>query len=177
MTIESLPGLLKRVEIAKKEAHDVLSTHEVSRSRIIFLEGLLREISSLPVDVESYFKESIKCLEVGCIRAGMVLSWSGFFEILAERLYSDKESELRSKRTRWTFKDLSELKEQYPESQILDVCKEVGLVKKSQLKVLQGHLATRNQCAHPTVYSPSLNAGIGYVDELIAFTKFYIQPS
>ena len=176
MRIDLLPELFKRVERAEKEAHNVLSAHEASRSRIIFLEGLLRDISSLPVDVETYFRESIKCIEVGCVRAGMVLAWSGFFEILAERLLCDTESELRSKRPKWTFKDLSELKEQYPESQILDACKEVGLVKKSQLKVLQGHLSTRNQCAHPTVYSPSLNAGIGYVDELIALTKAYIKP-
>ena len=91
-------------------------------------------------------------------------------------LVSDKEAEIRSVRPKWKFKDLAELKEQFPESQILDVGKEVGVVKKAQLKVLQGHLATRNQCAHPTVYLPSLNVGIGYVDELIAFTKLYISP-
>lgn len=176
MTIELLPSLFKRIEQAEKEAHEILSTHEASKSRIIFLEGLLREIRSMPVDVETYFQESIKCLEVGCIRAGMVLAWSGLFEILAERLYSDKEAEIRSVRPKWKFKDLAELKEQFPESQILDVGKEVGVVKKAHLKVLQGHLATRNQCAHPTVYLPSLNVGIGYVDELIAFTKLYISP-
>jgi hypothetical protein len=41
---------------------------------------------------------------------------------------------------------------------------------------LQGQLSTRNQCAHPTLYKPSLNSAIGYVDEMIRQTIEYLKP-
>jgi hypothetical protein len=68
------------------------------------------------------------------------------------------------------------LKEQYPEAQIPDVGKDVKFTGKAQLKVLHGQLSQRNQCAHPTLYRPSMNAVIGYVDEMVRQTLSYIAP-
>lgn len=164
----------KRAALAEKEAHRILAAHEASRSRIIHLSSLLRQLSGAPVDVQEYFKESIKCLETGCTRAGMVMAWCGFFEIFAQSLLDKKDSAIRAKRSAWNYKDLAELKENIAEAQILDVAKDVSHIGKARLRILQGHLATRNQCAHPTLYVPSLNTGIGYIDELIRFSREYL---
>lgn len=164
----------KRAKAAEKEGHKILAAHEASRSRVIHLNSLLNHLSGAPIDIQEYFKEAIKCLETGCIRAGMVMAWCGFFEIFSFSLLANKETEVRTKRTAWKFKDLAELKENVAEAQILDVAKEVAHVGKAQLRILQGHLATRNQCAHPTLYVPSLNTGIGYIDELIRFSREYL---
>ncbi|WP_275547006.1 hypothetical protein [Pseudomonas sp. Marseille-Q0931] len=173
----SLEEWKKRAEAAESEAHKILAAHEASRSRVIHLNSLLNHLSGVPIDIQEYFKESIRCLETGCIRAGMVMAWCGFFEIFAVSLFDARENEIRLKRAAWKFKDLAELKEGVAEGQLLDAAKEVGYIGKARLRILQGHLATRNQCAHPTLYVPSLNAGIGYIDELLCFSREYLTVS
>ncbi|WP_132977402.1 hypothetical protein [Thiobaca trueperi] len=170
----SIEDWKKRAKAAEKEAHKILAAHEVSRSRIIHLESLLNHLSGAPIDIQEYFQESIRCLETGCTRAGMVMAWCGFFEIFALSLFSAREADIRIKRAAWKFRDLTELKENVGEAQIIDVAKEVGHIGKARLRILQGHLATRNQCAHPTLYVPSLNTGIGYIDELVRFSREYL---
>jgi len=170
----SLEDWKKRAEAAEKEAHKILAAHEASRSRVIHLGSLLSHLFGAPIDIQEYFKESIRCLETGCTRAGMVMAWCGFFEIFAMSLFDAREADIRMKRAAWKFKDLAELKENVAEAQIIDVAKDVGHIRKARLRILQGHLATRNQCAHPTLYVPSLNTGIGYIDELVRFSREYL---
>lgn len=170
----AIENLVKRARKAEGAAHEALSKHECSPSRVILLEDLPKQLAGMPVDVGDYFEESIRCLELGFIRAGVVMSWCGFFELFATSLYLKCESDIRSKRPKWKFADLPELKETVAEAQILDVAKDVKFIGKAKLRVLQGHLATRNQCAHPTLYKPSLNQGIGYVDELIGYSKAFV---
>ena len=160
-----------RAAKARKDSHIVLSIHEGSTaSRTIILKDLLVRVSILPVDVQDYFREATACLENGLLRAAIVLSWAGFFHVLSEKLYSDHLSDLQSTRPRWVFNSLEELKENFTESAILDAAKEVGLVKKSHLREYQGQLSRRNQCAHPTLYRPSVNSALGYVDDMIRQT-------
>jgi hypothetical protein len=165
----------RRVVAAKEEAHRILATHESSASsRVVILEDLLARLSILPVDVQDYFREATVCLENNLLRASVVLAWAGFFHVLAEKLYVDHEAALRLARPKWTFKSLEELKESNTESAILDVAKEVGLMGKANLREYQGQLSKRNQCAHPTLYRPSLNSALGYVDDMIRQTIRYI---
>lgn len=166
---------VNKVARAEKEAHSILAQHEVSNSRVILLEDLIKKISGSPVDVQDYFKEAIRCLEIGVNRAAIVFSWAGHFHVLSEKLFNNHESDIRLKRPKWNFSDLVELKEKYPESQILDIAKDVNYVKKAELKILQGQLSKRNQCAHPTLYQPSLNTAVGYVDEMIRQTMNYLK--
>lgn len=161
----------KTAETASKE---ILSFYGDSHSRIINLNDLMNRLSGLPVDINSYFKESIFCLEYGLKRAAVVLSWAGFFQVFSENIYNKYENNIRSLRVKWTFKDLTELKENYPEAQIIDVAKEVKAINKGDLKIYQGQLAFRNQCAHPTFFQPSLNNAIGFVDSMIFQTEKYI---
>lgn len=165
-----------RARAAERSAHKILAVHETARSRVVLLEDLAKRLSGAPIDVQNYFKEAVACLEYGLYRAGIVTAWAGHFHMFAEALFQLHEANIRSLRPKWAFKDLHDLKEQYPEAQILDVGKDVKFVGKAKLRVLQGQLAQRNQCAHPTLYRPSMNAAIGYVDELVEQTLTYVTP-
>ena len=156
-----------RVAKAREEAHRLLAQHEHATSRVIILEQLINQLSGLPVGVRDYFREAASCLEYNVLRAAIVMAWAGHFHAFSEALYGKYEKSIRSIRPKWKFRNLTELKDQIAEAQILDVGKEVGFITKAQLRVLQGQLSTRNQCAHPTLYRPSLNSAIGYVDEMI----------
>lgn len=167
---------VKRSLLARREAHLALSTHERSTSRVVLLEDLVKQLSGAPVDVQDYFKESITCLEHGLYRSGMVLAWSGHFHVYSEMLLLKHEAEIRKVRLKWVFRDLTELKEQVAEAQLLDVGREIKFIGKAALRVLQGQLSQRNQCAHPTLYRPSMNAAIGYVDEMVRQTVHHLRP-
>ena len=164
-----------RAKRAEHEAHRILAIHEKSPSRIILLDDLTKSLSGTPVDVQDFFREAIACLQNGLFRAAVVTAWAGHFHMFSETLYHNHETDIRACRSKWNFKDLNELKESYAESQILDVGKEVKFINKANLRVLQGQLSIRNQCAHPTLYKPSMNASIGYVDELIHQTLSYLS--
>ena len=160
---------------AARAGHAVLAFHESAPSRVVLLEDLIKRLSGAPVDVQQYFKESIRCLESGLFKAGVVFSWAGHFDVFSEYLFSKHELEVRAARPKWVFKDLTELREQYSESQILDVGKDVKFINRANLRVVQGQLSQRNLCAHPTMYQPSLNAAVGYVDEMVCQTLRYME--
>lgn len=161
---------------AERYAHEILAKHETSPSRVVLLEDLVQLLSGTPVDVQDYFKESVRCLEQELFRAAIVMSWAGHFHVYSESVFTKHETDIKTLRSKWNFCDVNELKENYPESQIIDVAKEVKFTSKAKLRILQGQLSTRNQCAHPTLYKPSLNSAIGYVDEMIRQTIEYLQP-
>ena len=163
-----------KAKAAENAAHQILSVYGDTHSRVISLNDLLKRLSNLPVDINSYFKESIFCLEHELKRASVVMSWAGFFQIFSENVYSKHEADIRKQRTKWVFKDLAELKENYPEAQIIDVAKDVKAINKSEIKIYHGQLAFRNQCAHPTFFQPSLNNAIGFVDNMISQTEKYL---
>ncbi len=172
--IEFIEYWKKRAKKTEKAIHEILSKYESSMSRVVILTDLLKKLDKLPIDIKDYFTESMECLQHGHLRAASIMSWAGFFQVFSEKLYSVHEKDIRAKRPKWNFKDLVELKENYAESQILDVAKEVKYINKTVLRILQGHLSTRNQCAHPTLYKPSRNTCIGYVDEMISRTIEYM---
>ncbi|WP_040433323.1 hypothetical protein [Chlorobium ferrooxidans] len=167
---------IARARKAERNAHSILSVHESAASRIVLLEDLLKKLSGAPIDVQEYFKESIRCLEYGLLKAAIVFSWAGHFEVFSEYLFIKHEVDIRNLRKNWSFKDLIELKEQYSESQILDVSKDVAYINRAQLRLLQGQLSQRNQCAHPTLYKPSVNVTIGYVDGMVSQSLNYMNP-
>ncbi|QQR75335.1 MAG: hypothetical protein IPJ17_07095 [Holophagales bacterium] len=161
---------------ARSAAHSALAAHEASASRVVLLEDLLKKLKAAPIDVQDYFREALDCLERGLNRSAVVLAWAGHFYVLSETMYRKHEADIRQVRPKWSFKDLADLKEQYAEAQLLDVAREVKFLGRAELRVLQGQLSHRNQCAHPTLFRPSSNFAIGYVDEMIRQTLLFLGP-
>jgi hypothetical protein len=163
----STASLFRKAATTQRKLHEILAAHEHSSSRVVILEDLLTNLTGLPADVHDYFRESCSCLEYNLLRSSVVLSWAGFSHVFAECLMNRHEAALRSARPNWSFADISELKENYVEHQILEAGKAVGMVRKQELRIFQGQLAMRNQCAHPTLYRPTMNSALGFVDDMI----------
>jgi len=174
MDLDLVAEFRKRSDAAKRAAHRALAKHEGAGSRAILLEDSVKSLDALPTEVKDYFNEALTCLQMGMLRAPVVFSWAGFFSVLSKHLYSKHKKDLINKRPKWKFSTLEDLKESFPEAQILDAAKEVGVFGKNDLKKYHGQLSERNQCAHPTPYKPNLNVAIGYLDQMICQTKQYI---
>lgn len=173
--IVSLEGWAKRASSARRAAHQALAHHEGAASRVVLLEDLAKGLAGTPIDVQDYFSEAISCIQNELYRSGIVLAWAGHFHVFSEVCYQKHEASIRLVRPKWTFKDLVELKESVSESHFLMVAKEVQFTNKANLRILDGQLSIRNQCAHPTLYRPSMNAAIGYVDNMIRQTLQYLR--
>ena len=165
---------VKRVLAARYDVHSVMAEHETSRSRVVMLSKLLDQLSGAPVDVQDYFREAIVCLEHGLYRAGVVLSWAGQFHVFSYKLLSSRESAVKAARPNWVFNDHTELLEAQSEYQILEVAKATKFINRATCRMMNGQLAQRNQCAHATLYRPSKNAAIGFVDQMIEQTKQFL---
>jgi hypothetical protein len=152
---------------ARRAAHFALSRHESAPSRVVLLEDLAKALSGSPVDVQDYFSEAICCIENKLYRSSVVVGWAGFFNLFSVALYANHEAEIRAKRTNWTFNDLTELTETRTENDLLVVAKDVKFINNPTRRIYDGQLSTRNQCAHPTLYRPSMNEAIGFVDRMI----------
>jgi hypothetical protein len=160
----------RRVASARRAAHLALARHEAAASRVVLLEDLAKSLSGAPVDVQDYFSEAVRCIENELYRSSVVMAWAGFFHLFTEALYAKHEADIRLKRPNWKFADLVELKEENSESQLLIVAKDVKFISNSKRRIYDGQLSTRNQCAHPTLYRPSLNEAIGFTDNMIRQT-------
>lgn len=168
---------IRKIKNAEMDAHLALAKHETSKSRVILMEDLSKQLSGAPIDVIEYFQESISCLEREFFRASIVMSWAGHFDVFVESLLTLHDSDLRSYRPKWKFSSTQELKEKFVEAQVIEAASSIGFISKGERRIVDGQLSTRNKCAHPTLYKPSLNSAIGYVDLMIRQTLRYLEDA
>jgi hypothetical protein len=150
-------------------AHIVLSANEgASKSRVITLSQAYDKVKALNVRQDGMMRESLKCVEYGLNRAAYVMSWAACVDLIKEKLASDGLTKLRAQRPNWPQNvDINELAEKFPEYQLIEALKAVGLVGKGEMNALIGLLQRRNECAHPTGYVPTLNETLGYISEVM----------
>jgi len=160
--------VLARAQRFREEAHSILAKHEAAPSRVISLERTRQQIAGLSLYQKKLFDEAVSCIERGCFRAGHVMAWAAFMDYLENKLASDGLKKVKAFKPGWSrFKGIEELREHIAEYQLIGAAKDVGLLSSTERKTLQGLLAKRNECAHPSSHSPGMNEAIGYLSELL----------
>jgi hypothetical protein len=159
--------LIQRPVQFEAEAHRILGKHESARSRVVLLEDTYKRLEKLNLKQDDLLRQAIRCAENGLYRAAVVMSWAALMDFLEETLASDNFAEINLARPKWSIDSLHKLRENYPEAQIIDALKDIGLLTKNQGKALQGMLNSRNECAHPSDYYPDLNIALGYISEVL----------
>ena len=167
----------EKAQAFKQEAHRILARHEAATSRIILLSESYKKLSGLTLQQDELFRQALRCVEHSLFRSAHVMAWAGFADWLQNELMRKWLARLKQVRPNWKVQTVEQLKEQFPEYQHIEACAEVGMCGKTVGKALQGLLNKRNECAHPSSYSPDLNETLGYVSELfkrieILRTKF-----
>jgi hypothetical protein len=151
----------------KNDAHSILGVHETSPSRIINLDKTYKELKALSINQDELLRQSLRCVENELYRAAHVMAWAGLMDFVEELIDKKGFSELKKVRSKWNVSNLQDLRENIPESQIIDAAKDLRLYSKSISKALHGLLNKRNECAHPSDYYPNLNETLGYISEII----------
>jgi hypothetical protein len=169
-----LEELVARRDRARDAAHTILEIHEAAASRVVALTHSFKNLGGLPVDVAEYYRESLNALQVGCYRAAIVMSWAGFIHTVTEHMVSHHQAALITHYPKWDTGTTEELLESTPEAQILEAGKKITVFNNQTLNIYKGWLSTRNQSAHPTLYQPSRNVALGFVDAVIREVAKYI---
>lgn len=163
-----IKNVLLKVGEFEAEAHRILARHEAAVSRVITVEDTYRTLTGLSLRQDQLFREALKCVENGLYRATHVMAWAGFMDYLQEKMVSHYFTKIKSVRPKWTITSVDDLREQAPEHQLIQVCRQVGFLNKNEEKAFLGLLNRRNECAHPSDYYPSLNETLGFISELLS---------
>lgn len=165
--IEVVEYYYERARKFEEDALRLLASHEVSKPKIVSLAETRKRLQALNVDQQRLFDEAIRCAEFGLCRAAIVISWAGFIDYYEAKL-EERMSQVHNIRPKWSNHHTKEdLADNIPESQLLDVGKDVGIFRKAELRAIAGLLAKRHECAHPHPRSPSVNEAVGYIADLL----------
>lgn len=162
-----LHKVLERVRSFEREAHSILSRHEAAPSRVVLLDQSYKRLSGLSIVQDELFREALCCVENELFRAAHVMAWAGFMDYLENKVAQQGFAKLQQYRPNWKLKSVEDLREQVPEYQLIEAFSDIGFVTKNEKKALLGLLNKRNECAHPSNYSPGLNETLGFISELL----------
>lgn len=151
-------------ELLGLPAADVEIEHDV---------GTLSALAAKIADptVRGYVDETIKCLQVGALRAAVVFLWTGAMRTLHEAALvkgaagvnvaiakHDPKARAVSK-----VDDFAYVKDKV----FLLAAFDLGLVDKGERDALQEGLDLRNRCGHPTSYKPGEKKASGFIEDIV----------
>ena len=151
----------------RRQARAILATHESATSRIITLEDSYKQLKTLSVKQDDLFRQALRCVEHSLFRAAHVLAWAGLMDFFEEKIAKDQFKQLSQLKPNWKLKSIEDLRDIGSDFQVVEAVRELGLCSKTEEKGLKGLLNKRNECAHPTDYSPGLNDTLGYISETL----------
>jgi hypothetical protein len=163
--------VLKRVKSFQNEAHKILSVHEASPSRIVLLNVTYSELQDLSEEQGELLRQSLRCVESNLYRAAHILAWTALIDLIENSLASDGFVKLKTVRPNLKACTVEELREEIPDFQIVEICKDIKLVNKTNMRILHGFLSKRNLCAHPSDFFPDYNQTLGYIADIIYMIK------
>lgn len=102
------------------------------------------------------------------------MAWAGFIYMVAEHLIVHYQAVLTSHYPKWKTGSTTDFLEDVKEFQILESGRTVGLYTNQRLNIYKGWLSQRNQAAHPTLYQPSRNVALGFLDAVVSEIKRYV---
>lgn len=122
-------------------------------------------------DVKKYLEESVKCLEVGSLRACVVFLWSGSIRTLHNKMLKQSKIQLNAaisrhdSRSRYvsSVDDFAYIKD----SLALQACQTMGILDKTQKTILENALDLRNDCGHPSKYNPGPKKVSAFIEDII----------
>lgn len=160
-------SVIERLREFETEAKRILTKHEASPTRIITIEDTYSKLGRLSLKQDALLRESLTEVQSGHYKAAYVLAWAAFMDFLDEKLGEDGFKKLRQVRPKWRVRTTEDLREVAPDVQVIEAGQLVGIYGKTVKKALKGLLNQRNECAHPSDYSPGLNETLGFLAQLL----------
>jgi len=166
-----LEDVVHRINSFVDEAHRILAVHEAAPSRVVLLDDTYKELQQLSLQQDELLRQALRCVENKLYRASHILAWTALVDLIQNVLSSDGFRKLNAAKTHWKITSLEQLQDEINEFQLIEACKDVKLVSKTEMRILQGFLGKRNLCAHPSDFFPDLNQTLGYIADILNVIK------
>lgn len=152
-------------ELANLPSSDPEVEHDVQTLRI-----LVARITD--ADVKDYLEESIKCFQVGALRAGVVFVWSATIRTIQHEVLTQGDAKVNGAIQKHApkAKHISTIDHfAYVEDSItLLAAKDLGFYDKSEAGTLKEALDLRNKCGHPGKYRPGIKKVGSFLEDVIS---------
>jgi len=166
-----LEDVVHRINSFVAEAHRILAVHEAAPSRTVLLDDTYKELRQLSLQQDELLRQALRCVENKLYRASHILAWTALVDLIQNVLSSDGFRKLNAVKTHWKITSLEQLQDEINEFQLIEACKDVKLVSKTETRILQGFLSKRNLCAHPSDFFPDFNQTLGYMADILNTIK------
>jgi hypothetical protein len=132
----------------------------------------LRKVAAKLTDAvtQEYVQEAILCLSVGALRASIVFLWSGGMRQLQTRMATETWLKVNAAIQRHDpkAKAVSKIEDfaQIKDSTMLLAARDLAIIDKGQWTMLDAALGLRNQCGHPSRYSPGEKKASAFIEDI-----------
>ncbi len=164
----NIEDVLVRVSSFTKEAHKILSAHETAPSRVVLLDRSYKEIGELSLAQDELLRQSLRCIENNLNRASHILAWIALIDYIENLLAYDRCRKLKAVRPKLKACTSEQLREEISDFQIIEACKDLGIINNSEMRIFHGYLSKRNLCAHPSDFYPDFNQTLGYMADILS---------
>jgi hypothetical protein len=174
---------LKEGWVLTTAGKEYITLHELGPTPDSPVKDVLRDLRAVSAKINDlrprqFVDEAIRCLEAGCLRAGIVFSWVGAVAVLHEHVFrlhlasfnaEAKRRDPKSKEAK-SLDDLGLLKEH----DFLDILQGICVLDKNTKQQLQRALELRNSQGHPTSLAVGERQAAAHVELLIlnAYSRF-----
>jgi hypothetical protein len=133
----------------------------------------------------TFLDEAMICYRHGAFRSAVVMTWSLAYHHLCNYVVSQKLAEFN---TKWMTAGYHDKKGKGPvtvvddfsrelrnEEEVLEVCRDTGIVTKDMYRILHQKLGTRNSAAHPSSVPIKQLQAEEYIDTLVTSVVLKLQ--
>lgn len=128
-------------------------------------------LTKLSSQQDELLKQALRCVEQDLYPSAHILAWTALMDMIENILASDNFKKLNSAKIKWRISCLDDLRDNYPDYQIIEACRDLKVATKGEMRMLHGFLGKRNLCAHPSGYRPDFNQTLGYIADILSTMK------
>jgi hypothetical protein len=163
---DQLRQIIEEVSALERDHVAVLASVQRSKARAATVEATLGDIKTLSPKQADLLTEAALAVKHGLFRSAIVAAFAAVIDALHERVGRMGHLAAIAAARKWRLPTVEDLQE-YSDFQVAEAAKEAGTISKAQMKTTQGLLHRRNQCAHPTGYSPTMDEALGFISECL----------
>jgi hypothetical protein len=167
-----LRRVIDEVGALERDHNAVLANVQRSKARAATVEATLSAISTLSPRQSDLLTEAALAVKYQLYRSATVASFAAVVDALHQRIDRKGHVAIIAAARKWKLATVDDLQE-YANHQVAEAARDAATISKAQMKSVHGLLHRRNQCAHPTGYSPTLDEALGFISEALALIEAF----
>jgi hypothetical protein len=159
----------------REQIHRAYSTPEIT----VKVTSLLNDLAATIPDMaeRAYYQEALICYKHGSGRGAVIMTWNIAFSHLCDYVISKRLAEFNArwlisfpgmhKKTTRVIITFDDFAEELKEQQVLEICRDAGIIGKNIYNIMHAALAKRNAAAHPNAIVIDRVQTDAYISDLI----------